>query len=435
MNQDKKLKIKMIVPSHPTGQVKIFGKVYMSPLTPSILAVHTPPHYEFKVTDENVEPIDFEEPVDLVALSVLTPMADRAYEIAKVYRQKGVKVVMGGVHPTLMPEEALEHSDAVVIGEAEGVWGKLLEDFSNGSLKKFYQSEAKPSLQNLPIPKWGVLKTDAYVYIPKVETSRGCPYNCSFCSTTRFFGRQIRRRPVEEVIKEIKKLSSRFVFFTDNNILGSPSYAKELFQSLIPLKIKWIGQVSINVVKQLEIMRLMAKSGCVGLLIGFESLAKRTLDEMNKKVNTLIEYKKAIKQIHSLGIGIIGCFVFGFDTDDESVFQRTLRFVKKMKIEVPQFTLLTPYPGTTLRQKLEEAGRLLQSKWQDYDTLHVVYQPVQFSTEELKKRYDKVCQKAYSWRAITTRNIKALFHLRSFYKFLVFWQINTVYRRLWLTSK
>ncbi len=428
------MKIKFIIPSHPSAKVKLFGKVYMSPLTPAILASLTPPDFDFIVCDENIEPINFNEPIDLVAISVLTPMAKRAYEIADEFRKRGVKVVLGGVHPTLMPDEAISHADAIVIGEAEGIWEKLLKDFREGNLKKRYFNDKKPTLENLSLPKWDVLKKEAYVNIPKVETSRGCPFNCIFCSTTKFFGNRIRYRPVKEVVNEIKALGERFVFFTDNNIVGNPSYARELFKSLIPLKIKWIGQGSLNIAKHFEVLKLMARSGCVGLLIGFESLGEKALKEMRKKVNVLIKYKEAIERIHSLGIGIIGCFVFGFDNDDENVFKKTVNFIRKTRIEVPQFTLLTPFPGTALREKLEREKRILHNFWEKYDVVHLVFTPKFKSGEDLREGYDYACQKVYSYWSIFWRMIKAFPHLRSLYKFLVFWQINVVYRRLYLTS-
>lgn len=429
-------KIKFIVPAHPTGKVKLFGRVYMSSLTPAIIASLTPDNYLFSVIDEHVEPVNFSEPVDLVAISALTPTADRAYEIADEYRKKGVKVVMGGIHPTLVPKEAIKHADSVVIGEAEGSWQQLLKDFQQGHLKKFYESPDKPNLSCLPLPRRELIEDNKkYVTIHKVETSRGCPYNCSFCSTTRFFGNKIRYRPVSEVIEEVRKLKTKFIFFTDNNIVGNLRYAKELFRELAKLKIKWIGQASLNSAKHLETLKLMAKSGCVGLLIGLESLSDKALTEMGKKINLLQNYREAIKKIHKARIGVIGCFVFGFDHDSSDVFKKTAKFIKKMKIEVPQFTILTPFPGTRLRESLEKAGRILHSRWKEYDVMQVVYKPLNFDPGQLKKLYDRTCQRIYSWPSIMLRLLKISFHLKSLYKVLVFLQLNIVYRRIWLTSQ
>ncbi len=427
------LKLEIIQPYHPTN-VRLFGKMYMSSLTPPILAGLNPPDIEVSITDENVEEIDFNKPVDLVCITTLTPSAPRAYEIADEFRARGVKVAMGGVHPTLVPEEAIAHADAIILGEAEGVWQKMLDDFRRGSLQKFYRLEKKPDLTNLSRPRRDLMNEKAYVNVPKVETSRGCPFNCSFCSTTTFFGNNIRYRPIQEVVQEIKDLKGRFVFFTDNNIVGNPKYAKELFKALIPLKIKWISQGSLNLAKDWSLLKLAASSGCVGMLIGFESLVNEAIEAMGKKVNKIIEYAEAIRRIHSQGIGIIGCFVFGFDEEDPGVFKRTVNFIKRLNIEVPQLTVLTPYPGTALREKLEETGRILHNRWEKYDTTHVVFRPKLMSPEEFRAHYDWACQKVYSYWAIFMRMLKSLRHLRSIYKFFVFWQINVVYRRLYQIS-
>jgi radical SAM superfamily enzyme YgiQ (UPF0313 family) len=408
--------------------------MYMSQLTLPVVAAHTPPKFEVKIIDENVEPINFDEDVDLVGISLLTPTATRGYEIAREFRSRGVPVVLGGVHPSLCPDEAREHCDALVIGEAEGLWPQLLEDFEKGELKKIYQSELKPDMKNLPTPRRELVNHDKYVNVPKVEVSRGCPFNCSFCSTTEFFGRRMRYRPVKDVIDELKELDVNFVFFTDNNIVGNPKYAKELFKALIPLKIKWIGQGSLNVAKDRELLNLACQSGCVGLLIGFESLSAKALSAMGKVVNKVEEYKVAIKRLHKERIGIIGCFVFGFDEEDTSAFKRTVDFVKKLNIEVPQFTLLTPYPGTLLRKKMEKASRILHNQWEQYDVNHVVFQPLRMKVEELRAGYDRSCRKVYSYCSIMKRLARSLVQLKSFYKIIVFWQINLVYRRLYLAS-
>jgi radical SAM superfamily enzyme YgiQ (UPF0313 family) len=427
------MKITFIQPYHKTN-VKLFGKVYMSQLTLPLLAALTPKDIEVKIVDENVEPIDFNEPTDLVAITMLTPMAPRAYEIATLFRQRGVKVVLGGVHATHMPEEAAKYADAVVIGEAENVWTQLLADFKNGQLKKFYSSDIKPDLKGLPIPHHNLVKSEFYVDVPKVETSRGCPYRCSFCSTTAMFGNRMRYRPISEVINEIKALKARFVFFTDNNIVGNPRYAKEFFKALIPLKIRWISQGSLNIARDLELLKLAAKSGCVGILVGIESLVQEALAAMGKRVNKVSQYAREIKRIHQHGIGLIGCFVFGFDQEDASVFKKTVDFVRKLNIEVPQFTLLTPYPGTALRTTLEKAGRILHNQWEKYDVSHVVFRPEKMTPEQLLQSYRQACRKVYSYWSILKRTVWALPYLRSLYKFSVFWQINLVYRRLFYAS-
>jgi radical SAM superfamily enzyme YgiQ (UPF0313 family) len=426
-------KLLLIQPYHPSN-VKLFGKMYMSQLTLPVIAALTPSRYDVKIVDENVESIDFREDVDLVGVSLLTPTAARGYEIAARFRARGVPVVLGGVHPSLCPDEAKDHCDAVVLGEAEGVWPRLLEDFEKGLLGKVYQSDLKPNLEHLPRPRRELMNEKMYVNVPKVEVSRGCPFDCSFCSTTKFFGRKMRYRPVEEVVQELKELAVSFVFFTDNNIVGNPKYAKELFRELIPLRIKWIGQGSLNAATDRELLKLARRSGCVGLLIGFESLSDKAVSAMGKAVNKVEKYKTAIKRLHRERIGIIGCFVFGFDEEDGSVFKRTVKFVRRLNIEVPQFTVLTPYPGTLLREKMEETRRILHNQWEKYDVNHVVFQPVKMKAEDLRCGYNRSCKKAYSYWSIVKRLARSLIHLRSFYRLAVFWQINVVYRRLYLAS-
>ncbi len=406
----------------------------MSQLTLPTVAALTPPKHEVKIIDENVESINFSEKVDLVGITLLTPTASRGYEIAKEFMSRDIPVVLGGIHPSLCPEEAINHCHSLLIGEAEGIWPKLLKDFEKGKMKKIYRADFKPDISNLPRPRRELVNENKYVNIPKVEVSRGCPFDCSFCSTTKFFGRKMRYRAIEDVIEELKELKVKFVFFTDNNIIGRPKYAKELFKALIPLKIRWIGQCSINAVKDNQLLKLARQSGCVGLLIGFESLSDQALSAMDKDINKTKEYKEAIKKLHKERIGIIGCFIFGFDEEKSNIFKRTVKYVKKLNIEVPQLTLLTPYPGTILREKMDKMGRIIHNQWEKYDVNHVVFNPLNLKIEELRAGYDKSCRRLYSHWSIFKRLFRSFFYLKSIYKTLVFLQINIVYRRLFLVS-
>lgn len=424
-----RLRVQLVQPYHPSN-VKLYGKMYMSQLTLPIVAALMPSDVEVTIKDENVEPLDFSNGIDLVGITALTPTAPRAYEIAREYRRRGIPVVLGGLHPSLVPAEASQHADAVLIGEAEGVWEEMLHDFRAGKLKKFYQSSEKPNLANLPLPRRDLANNGAYVNIPKVETSRGCPFDCSFCSTTVFFGRKIRYRPVEDVVNELKKIKPSFVFFTDNNIVGNVRYAKELFRALIPLKIKWLSQGSLNFVRDDELLRLARDSGCVGMLIGFESLSPAAIEGVGKKVNRVEEYSRAVKKLHRHRIGTIGCFVFGFDEDDENLFKRTVSFVRKYNVDTPQFTVLTPYPGTVLRERLEKEGRILHNKWEKYDSTTLVFKPKILSPSEFRKKFNWAGWKVYSWPAIIWRLLRSLLYMRSFYRAFVFLQINMVYRKL-----
>lgn len=253
------------------------------PLAPAMIAALTPPDVEVSITDENVSTIDFKKEVDLVGITVITSTANRAYEIADFFRTKGVKVVLGGIHPSVLPEEAGQHADAVVIGEAELTWPRLITDIKAGQLQKIYQHNERPSLAGLPIPRRELYSRSRYIIPNTISTSRGCPYSCSFCSVSLFSGRTYRCRPIGEVIKEIGTLDRKKpIIFVDDNIVGKPAYAKELFHALMPHKLKWLGQSSVNIASDDELLRLAAASGCIGLLIGFESIAPASLTGMGK---------------------------------------------------------------------------------------------------------------------------------------------------------
>ncbi|GAH52449.1 unnamed protein product, partial [marine sediment metagenome] len=275
---------------------------------------------------------------------------------------------MGGMHVSAMPEEALEHSDAVVVGEAEGLWPKLLEDYEEGKLKKIYKTKELPDLSGLPIPRRELLKRKNYLFPNTLQVSRGCPFNCSFCAVSRFFGKRYRLRPIKEVIKEIEKMieadkmgvwrktgskfwnkmnTSIFVFL-DDNIFGKADYARELFKVLIPLKILWGSQASVNIARSEneDLLKLAAESGCRFLFVGFESIDQSSIDEIGKKVNKPEVYLEAVKLFHKYGITVLGAFVFGFDSEDNNIFERTVDFTKRIRLDLAQFTVLTPLPGT-----------------------------------------------------------------------------------------
>lgn len=366
------------------------------PFSLAMLAALTPEDVEISLIDEDFGAIDGDKKIDIVAITVMTSTAIRAYQIADMFRERGVTVVLGGIHPSVFPEEASLHADVVVIGEAEETWPQLIEDFKAGKLKKIYYYKEPPKLNNLPIPRTNLFKRGGYILQNPVSVTRGCPFACSFCSVTSFFGHTYRFRPIEEVIEEIslrKKKKSKFdfreiskvFFFIDDNIIGRPSLAKELFKTLIPYKIKWLGQAPLIIAKDKELLKLAAESGCVGLFIGFESLNQANLHSSKKIVNRVAEYEECVREIHSYGIGIEGGFVFGFDDDDESVFEKTVRFAQKVKLELAQFTILTPYPGTEIYRELDSAGRLLTKDWSKYDTGHAVFQPKLMSSETLEK--------------------------------------------------
>ncbi len=408
----------------------------MSQLTLPLLGALTPAEHEVRAVDENVEPIDFDRPVDLVAITALTPTAPRAYQVADEFRRRGKTVVLGGVHPSLMPDEAAEHADAVVIGEAEESWPRLLADAEGGGVKERYVAETKPDLAGLPMPRRDLMKEDAYLNIPKVETSRGCPYRCSFCSTTIFYGPRMRFRPVEEVVAEVKAARHRFVFFTDNNITANKKYAKRLFRALEPLGIYWLSQGSIDMADDPELMDLARRSGCAGMLVGFESLSEENIAGMGKGAsNRVDEYEEKIRIFHQHQIGLIGCFVFGFDGDDPGVFRKTVEFIERNNIDTPQLTVLTPYPGTAVRAEMEAQGRILHSQWEKYDVGNVVFEPKRMTPEELQAGYNWACRRVYSVSATIKRSVRSLKYLKNPYRSFVFGRNGSIYRKLFQVSQ
>jgi radical SAM superfamily enzyme YgiQ (UPF0313 family) len=418
------LKVELIVPATQEN-IRRRKKGLIPPLGLAMVAAVTPPEFEVSLTDENVTDIDFQKKIDLVGITALTVTAPRAYEIADNFRARGAKVILGGAHPSVLPEEASQHADAVVIGEAEGIWPSLINDFKESKLKRVYRQSERPSLVNLPIPRRDLFAKGAYYVTNTISTTRGCPYSCSFCSVTSLFGRAIRCRPVEEVLREIETLNQKeFIVFVDDNIVGNPKYAKELFRALLPYRIKWVSQASVTVAKNDELLKLAAASGCLDLFIGFETLSPANLAAVGKKVNTVDEYETVIKKIHSHGIAIHGFFILGLDEDDEDVFERTFHFAQEMRLESAQFAWPVPYPGTAFYDSLDKTGRIVTKEWSQYES-NVVFEPRLMSREMLQQRRDRVWRKFYSlpsiWRRVgmVRRNIREL------------WAVNLYFRDFW----
>ncbi len=403
------MRVNLISPKSPVSVITKREKaIQFSRLSLTTVAALFPADADIKLINDSLDGIDFDEKVDLVGITTLTSTAPRAYEIADKFREKKIPVIMGGIHPSALPQEASLHADAVVIGEAEATMHQLLKDFKDGKLQKFYSSSEKPSLVNLPLPRKDLLFGNKfYREMDLVQTTRGCPFGCDFCSVSDFFGRTYRIRPIEDVIKEVKLLKNRrIVFFVDDNIAGRPDYAKQFFKALIPLKIRWFGQASIIIANNRELLRLAAKSGCIGLFIGFESLSPEGLKQVHKTVNRINEYGEGIKKIHDSGIGIIGAFIFGFDSDNKGVFETTVDFIERNRIEMASFSILTPLPGTRLYKQFDEQGRLFERDWSKYTCGEVVFKPTLLSVDELQNGYYWVRKQISSYRSIFKRTAR-----------------------------
>lgn len=378
----------------------------ITPLGLGVLAALTPPDITLRIHDENLGPYQYHDDVDLVGLSLMTARATRGYEIADEYRKRGVPVVFGGSHPTLVPEESMEHADAIVMGEAELTWNELLEDARKGSLKKVYQSPRWVDMDEVPIPRRDLLSPKATFGAVSIQATRGCPFDCNFCTVTKFFGGSYRYRSIDLVIQEVEQevaRGKRTFFFVDDNIIANRRYAKALFERLIPLKIKWGGQASITAAKDPEVLALAGKSGCLALFIGIESISKETLHNAHKDFNNPEKYAENFKKYHDNGITILAGMIFGFDTDDESVFERTVEFLVKHRIGLANFGILTPLPGTDVYTQLNTEGRIFERTWSKYTASQVVFYPKQMSPERLKEGHVWAKNEFYSLSSLARR--------------------------------
>lgn len=399
------MKILLINPTTEEISLKHKRKGYLLPLNLAIIASLTPKDIEVKIFDENVEDINFDEAADLVGITSMTPTAPRAYYIADAFRKRGKKIVLGGIHPSSLPDEALNYCDCVGVGEAEGFWLNLIYDFKGGKLQKIYKppDEYFEKPLTIPLASRHLLKRERYYFPNSLQTTRGCPYNCAFCAVTKFFGNRFRHRAISEVLDEISTFKSRYVGFVDDNIIGSKARAKELFKALIPHKIRWMSQGSIDITDDEELLSLAAKSGCISLFVGFESLVRGNLEEIGKKINIKRKFEEAIKKLHSYKISLVGAFIFGFDADDEGVIKKTVKFAKKMRIEVAQFGILTPFPGTKIWEKLKEEGRIFDFDWKNYDITHVVFKTKNFAPGKLQEKFHWAYRNFYSLPSILRR--------------------------------
>jgi radical SAM superfamily enzyme YgiQ (UPF0313 family) len=359
--------------------------------------------YEVVLTDENIETIDFDLKADLVGISAMTSYVNRGYEIADQFRAKGVPVVMGGVHPSFMSQEALKHCDAVVIGEVELVIDKLLDDLKQGSMRGTYKSDTLHPMVGVPMPRYDLLKKNRYVNRTFVQTSRGCHQGCTFCAEPLMNGLKFRYRPVDEVIHEMENCGARTISINDADFFGTPERPKEVMRALKGRGIQWQAGVTSKLAQDDRMLELAAESGCTMLSIGFESISRATLESVHKHVNRPESFAALVEKAHSYGIMVFGLFMFGFDGDDRSVFDETVDFNIKAKYDACAYSVLTPYPGTLTWYEMKKANRIVSFDWSMYDQGHVVYRPAQMSADELRIGLDGAYASLYSTSSIASR--------------------------------
>ena len=380
----------------------------MEPLSMAALAGLTPPQHEVVFYDDRVEKIPFHEPTDLVALSVETYTARRAYQIAWHYQQRGVPVVMGGFHATLVTDEVEARADAVVVGEAEPVWAELLSDAQAGKLRKVYRAKARPCLGGLK-PDRRIFEGKKYIPLTLVETGRGCGFACDFCSVAGYFDKTYNFRPPAEVAADIEATGQRRIFLVDDNLTADFERTKPLLRALEPLKIRWMSQATINTASDPEVLRLMQRSGCEAILIGFESLGEATLKKMKKGFNRgQGNYAESLARLRDHGIKVYATFVFGYDTDTPDVYERTLDFAMEQRFFVAAFNHMHPFPGTPLYRRLEAEGRLLYPKWwlePYYRFGQIAFRPKGMEPQELYTRLVELRRRFYSLPSIARRSL------------------------------
>jgi radical SAM superfamily enzyme YgiQ (UPF0313 family) len=388
----------------------------------TIVGSLTPPGWDMHYIDENIEPVDFDEDADLVALTGMTAQADRMYQIADQFRARGVPVVAGGLHANLAPFEVSRHVDSVCVGEAEALWPQVIHDFTHDGLKPMYRQTARADLGVVPRPAYELAQQRYYPSI-WVETSRGCPHTCRFCAATIRYRDKLGYKSVDQVIREVEYVQERwdnpYVLFSDDNFVVDRNRTKELLSRLVPLGIKWSGQSDVSFYKDPEILDLMHESGCMTMLIGFESVSTETLDgidERNWKFRNLDKYVEAARTIQDHGVGVYGAFTLGLDTDTKDSFEATAQFVKENYLAGIQVSCCTPFPGTPLRDDMEREGRILPDKsWSYYTVFDAVYQPKHMSPEELEEGALSVYRAFYN-REFSLRKTR---HFKSIYRSLV----------------
>jgi len=397
------MKILLIAPTsgkwEKASRSKLFnGKTFrFSLLSLLCVAAETPKDFQVTIIDEQIEDIPWHEDFDLIGITCMTALAPRAYEIAAQFRRRNIPVVLGGMHPTLCRDDAIRHADAIVVGDAEGIWEKVLNDVQKGKLQRIYSNTRPPDLTGLKSVPRKLLHKKSYSTINAVQATRGCPNGCEFCSVSAFHKQTQRKRPVDQVVAEISRIPNKFILLVDDNLTADVEYAGQLFNGLKPLNKLWATQSSVSIAEYPDLVKSAAESGCIGLFVGIETFSEANLNGVAKTCNRVEKYRGAIQLFHSVGIAIEAGIVLGFDNDPPTVFQNTLNILDELEIDLIQASIFTPLPGTKRFESMQ--ARIDNRNWADYDFHSVVFQPKHMSASDLQAGHDWVTHEFYKpWR-------------------------------------
>jgi radical SAM superfamily enzyme YgiQ (UPF0313 family) len=415
-----------------------------SPLGLAYVGAVTPSNWEVKIIDENFEKFEFEE-ADLIGITAFTSNINRAYEIARIYQKQKIKVIMGGIHVSMLPDEAMQYADTVVIGEVEGVWKQVINDFENNCLSPKYIGPRLDLNRFTVKPRRNLLHPN-YLW-HSVQTSRGCPFNCYFCSVSRYLGKEYRQRRAEDVLDELKELKGKYIAFVDDNLIGysseSKSRATELFKGMIQqgLSKKWWMQASINVADDEQVVSLAAQAGCMFVFIGFETINSRSLKEMKKGVNLKIgveNYNKVVDTFHKYGIGVFGAFIIGNDYESPKCYRELAEYLVRSNIDIIQISILTPLPGTILMEQLQKEDRLVYQDfpqdWDKYRLSYMVHQPQVCKAETIYTGDNYIKNRIYSFPVYQYRILKSLYNLKNLNNFYASYKFNQALKKSWQNS-
>jgi radical SAM superfamily enzyme YgiQ (UPF0313 family) len=407
-------------------------RMHLPALTLPLLAGATPADVNIKIIYETVEDIPYDQHWDLVGLTSMGSGIVRAWQIADKFKGTGTKIILGGISASIGGDDySLAHVDTIVKGEAEDIWPIVIEDYKAGRLRKTYCPDSPPAIERLPVPRFDLMNKKTLGFWRPVQATRGCPYTCSFCSVTAFFQGSYRKRPVDQVIRDIrqaKKYGSRYIAFVDDNIGVDFEYCRQLWEALIPERIIWMCQCSLQISEHPDLMKLAHRSGCRMLSFGIESVIDESLEQIDKKWNKPSRYRKAIRILRKHGIDVSTEMVLGLDGDDKSIFEKTYKFIMENGITVPRIHIITPIPGTPFYKELKASGRILTDDFGSYTGSKAVFRPLNMAPDTLLAGYWKTYERLFSWMAILKRIVPNRARLGP-YMLAVVWAVNYRYRK------